>query len=252
MGRGSSKVGGGGGAAQKTPSGMTIDDLMNMPESQRYDTMADILDNPNITVPNYLDNSDTSKLLYALGMDNKPTVVDDATLDGMPGREIFRTVYEKGMTMPPPSSEDVLDQIRNGDYTQLSGDGSSLHGRALYFATDYHDSAVYGHGWKNPAMMRAKINPNATIRSEGSLVNQMSSDTAWRRSKIRQGGMFTNRGTDEIALYAISHGIDGWYSNTYTMMVNRGALTASKRTKSVNSANGGYARTWSSAKTISD
>lgn len=241
MGRGSSGSGGGGGAQgspANTPSGVSYDDFMKMPESQRIATMENIISNPAIQVPNYLDNSDTSKVLYALGMNNKPTVVSDAQLDAMQGRELFRTVYESS-SMPPPSSDAILDQIRNGDYTQMSGSGGSAHGRALYFATDFYGSAVYGHGKKNALISRSKINSNAKIVSQSTLTAQM-----------QQKGFHVNGTlhTDQRALYAISQGIDGWYSSSYTMIINRGALTMSSTNKSIRSGRG-YANDWQSANT---
>ena len=258
MGRGSSGAGGkkAGGGAAKTPSGVTYNQFMQMTDDQKYNLMNSIISDTNLQTPDTMDNSDTSKVLYALGVTNKPTVVDDATLDGMSGKEIYRTVYEAG-TMPPPSSGDILDQIRNGDYTYMSGRGGSAHGRAIYFATDFSDSRTYGDGERNAMMMRAKINPNAKIVREDNLANQMRNDTTWQRSNV-----YSNAGhADEKALYAIAHGIDGWYSNTYTMMVNRGALTASSKNKRITQIGKGvgqtktgrlkrgvsYARSWAGA-----
>lgn len=242
MGRGSSKAGGGGGGAAKTPAGMTYDQFMQLSEQERFDKINEILDNQNIKVPDYLDSSDTTKLIYALGMDKKPTVVSDAQLDQMQGRELYRTVYETG-SMPPPSTADVIDQISNGDYTQMSGKGGSAHGRAIYFSTDYGDSAIYGSGERNPLIMRGKINPTANIRSESSLGRQMLNDTTWK-STIKQHRLSSS---DNIALYALSHGIDGWYSSTYTMMVNRGALTVSSQAKQIYNSRGSMNRSWASS-----
>ena len=225
MGRGSSKAGGGGGAA-KTPSGMTYDQFMQLSESERYDKANEIINNPNIKVPDYLDSSDTTKLIYGLGMSTKPTVVSDSQLDQMQGREIYRTVYETG-TMPPLSTDMVTDQIRNGDFTQMSGKGGSAHGRAIYFATDFYDSAMYGHGERNPMIMRAKINPTAKIMTETKLGNLVSGDSAFQ-SKVN-----ISSSRDSKAIWALSHGIDGWYSGSYTMIVNRGALTASSQNKKI-------------------
>ena len=180
-------------------------------------------------------------------MNNKPDVVSDAQLDQMQGREIFRTVYER-YNMPPPSSDAILDQIRNGDYTQMSGAGGSAHGRAIYFATDYSDSAIYGHNEKNAMMMRAKLKPTANIRKETSLRRQMNNDLTWQNSRLQR--QLTNKWSDDdMALYAIAHGIDGWYDNTYTMMINRGAMTASSRNKTIKSTlfKGGYASSWNEA-----
>lgn len=236
MGRGrsgASKAGGGGGGGVKlqaagggTPSGVTLDQFRQMDEATQVSTMNQILNDPSIKVPAYLDGSDTSKLMYALGMDNKPTVVDDSTLDGLPGRELFRTVYETRGTMPPPSSTDITDQIRHGDYTQMSGSGGSAYGRGLYFASSFRASALYGSGEQNPTIMRAKLNPNAKMASYRSL------QSAYTNSN------FPWRGHDGIALFAIAKGYDGWYdsSSGYNILLNRSALTASSKNKNIYTA----------------
>lgn len=242
MGRGSSKVGGGGGgggsARANTPSGVSMDQFNQMSMDQKVQTINNILNDPSITVPHYLDNSDTSKVLYALGMNNKPTVVDDATLDSMQGRELFRTVYERG-SMPPPSSQMIADQIRNGDYTQMSGSGGSAHGRALYFATNFGSSASYGNSERNALIMRGKLNPNAKIANEGNLFN--SSNREWQtfQRNLSSSGNINSR--DHKALFAMSKGYDGWYSGNYTMIINRGALTMSSQNKSITT--GGQTKT---------
>lgn len=228
MGRGRSGLAGGGGgkaaASPKanTPSGISYDQFMKMSDAQKMQTINNILADPNIKVPAYLDNSDTSKFMWAMGMNNKPNVVSDDQLSKMPGKDLYRTVYDT--QNPPPSGTDILDQIRTGDFTQMSGSGGSAHGRALYFARDdFAGSASYGVRGNNPVMARAKINSNANIVKESDLRRRMVAD-----------GFSTNSSSsynDDIALYALSHGIDGWYSGTYTMMVNRGALTISNKTK---------------------
>ena len=266
MGRGRSKAGGGGGAggtitvtsassnAQNqsqvdqtqaqtgsTPSGITYDQFMQMSDAQKFQTIDNIINDPNIQVPPHVDGSTTSKVIYALGLNNKPTVVSDSQLDSMQGTEIFRTVYDANSTFTSPK---ILDQIRNGEYTQMSGSGGSVHGRAIYCATNFHDSAVYGRYEPNPMVMRMKIDPKAVIRSERSLRNQMNSDSLWQNYRA------SNSYTDDISLYAIAHGIDGWYSRTYTMMVNRGVLTASSQNRHINRTGGNITAgsSWKSAK----
>lgn len=241
MGRGRSGLGkkGGGGAnaapaKANTPSGIDYNQFMAMSESQRWQTMSNIIADSSIKVPPILDGSVTTKVIYALGMNNKPTIVSDDQLDRMPGKDLYRTVYESG-SMPPPSSAGILDQIRSGDYTQMSGAGGSAHGRALYFARDdFVGSRVYGDGERNALMMRAKINPGAKIVNEQTLKRQM----------VAKGfNVSGSSSRDDIALYALSQGIDGWYSNTYTMMVNRGVLTASSRNKRITEVGKGVGQT---------
>ena len=184
--------------------------------------------------------------IYALGMNAKPKVVDDATLDGMQGREIFRTVYEKGV-MPPPTTEAVVDQIRHGDYTQMSNSGGSLYGRAIYFATNFNDSASYGSGERNAMIMRGKLDVNAKFPTETTLRQQMRAKnfTASKKKSVDSD--------DGIALYAISQGLPGWHDGSYTMIVNRSVITMSSKNKRISksSARQAYsshdANSWSEA-----
>lgn len=228
MGRGASGLSGRGVRSFSTPSGVTYSEFLSMSDAQKFQTMTDILNNPNIVVPGYLDDSATTKVIYALGMNNKPNVVSDSQLDSMAGEEIFRTVYD--VPSPPPRAKDITDQLRNGDFTQMSGSGGSAYGRALYFATDFGESQDYGYGRTSATMTRGKINPSAKIIGDRALTNRMNKDPNWHRLP----GV---RGTDAKALYALSHGIDGWkgtgYGRTYRMIVNRGVLTMSSQDKDV-------------------
>ena len=244
MGRGSSGLGKkSGGKSGGTPSGVTFAQFSAMSDTQKFQTMSDILNNQSIVVPDYLDDSPTTKVIYALGMNTKPTVVSDSALDNMPGEEIFRTVTD--VPSPPPYAKDILDQIRTGDYTQMSGSGGSAHGRAIYFAADFGESRDYGWGKTDATMARAKINPKANIIGEQALENKMKRDPNWKRLP----GVGN---TDAKALYAISHGIDGWkakrgWGSSYRMIVNRGALTMSSTSKDVSGR--GRGQTWSNAPT---
>lgn len=243
MGRGRSGLGGGGGkkAPSGPPSGVTFAQFSAMSDAQKFQTMSDILNNQNIVVPDYLDDSPTTKVLYGLGMNNKPTVVSDSALDNMQGEEIFRTVRDTNN--PPPYAQDILDQVKNGDFTQMSGSGGSAHGRALYFAADFKESRDYGYGNPDATMARAKINPKAKIIGEQALENRMRNDKNW-------GRLPNVNSTDAKALYALSHGIDGWkakrgWGSSYRMIVNRGVLTMSDTNKNVSGR--GFGQNWHNA-----
>lgn len=230
----------GGSKIAKTPSGITFAQYMKMSEGQKLQTLRSILSDNSITVPNYLDDSATTKVIYALGMDNKPVVVSDSAFDNIPGVEMFRTVRDTNS--PPPYATDILDQVRYGDYTQMSGIGGSVFGRALYFATDFGDSQVYGHGRPSATMARAKIDPKAKIITDTTLDNRMSKNSAWMN-------LPNSSYDDGKALYALSHGIDGWREprgGTYRMIVNRGAIIMSDTSKDVSSYS---TRGWASAPT---
>ena len=212
-----------------------------MSPDERYDLINTVLNNPNIKVPSYLDDSTTTKFMYAIGMDNKPKVVSDNVLDNMPGVENFRTVCDS--LTPPPYTRDILNQIKTSDYTQLSSVGGSVHGRALYFADNFEESAKYGYGDKSAQIMRVKINPNALIVTEKALSKQMRAD----KSFMKKSKSLTKE--DKIALYALSQGMDGWKDakSGYTMMLNRGAMTVSSTNKWSNHPGGYPFDDWASA-----
>ena len=155
-----------------TPSGVTYEQFFAMSDDDKADFVFDVINNPNIVVPDYLDKSATSKVMYALGMNNKPQVVSDSELDKMSGEDLYRSVYDSSKN--DISGTEILDQIRYADYTQLSSSGGSVHGRAVYFATNFEDSMYFSLYGDNPVMMRAKINPNAKIMSEKKLTNLVS------------------------------------------------------------------------------
>ena len=243
---GASSRGGGGSAAAAqqatTPSGVSYDQFLHMTDDEKYALMDKIVDDASIVVPDYLDDSPTSKIIYALGMNNKPTVVSDSALDKIAGSDIFRTVSDTDN--PPPFAKDILDQIRTSDYTQLSNSGGSTHGRAIYFADDFWGSQKYAKDYHS-LMMRAKVKPNAKVLPETTLKTMMDNDKSFNGSKF---GTLT---TDNIALYAFSHGIDGWKytkgSTSYTMIINRGALTVSSTSKGLFDSSGMETDDWASS-----
>lgn len=248
MGRGRSKGSGGGGSAKgataakakattktqpqvqtanqyawqtgaNTPAGITHDEFMKLQAMQRERVIKDIINDQGIKVPAYLDDSETTKAIYALGMNNKPTVVPDAQLSAMKGKSLYRTVNGN----PSISGAQIADQIKTWDYTQLSGKGGSVHGRALYFADNIRASASYYDGNGDGKMIRGKLLPGANIVDE-SVITALGNNN-------KLGSNYADR----MGLTAICYGYDGWKSpNTgYYMMVNRGKLAVSDKTKSV-------------------
>ena len=241
---GASSSGGGGAAAApqraNTPSGVTYNQFLQMSDTEKYKLMDDIINDTSIVVPRELDSSVTSKIIYALGMTEKPTVVSDSQLDAIKGRAYYRTVNDYGNM----SASEILNQIKSEDYTQLASGGGTAHGRALYFANTFVGSQMYGSS--TATMMRVKLKPTANIVKEDDLVLRIVRDASFGSTRI--GLSFP----DSYACYAIAHGIDGWYDkrNGYLMMVNRGALVASSVNKKVSGDSlGRFPSGWKSSPT---
>ncbi|MBR0075488.1 MAG: hypothetical protein IJP96_07020 [Synergistaceae bacterium] len=221
-----------------TPSGVTYDQFMQMSDKDKADFVFNVINNPNIIVPDYLDESVTSKVMYALGMNNKPEVVSDAKLDKIKGKSLYRTVSDAETI----SGTEILDQIRYGDYTQLSRSGGSVYGRAIYFSTDFERSAMFGFGSEktNPVMMRAKINPNAKIIEVHNLSNMSTNSKFIQKLQAHIKGDYTKDfSNDWMSLTALANGFDGWRvtpygtKSDYVMIINRRVLTASSTSKKI-------------------
>ena len=238
MAKGASKISSGGGAKAggraNTPSGVDRDGFLQMTDAEKEQFIARVNADPNIAVPAYVDRSITSKVMYSLGMDKKPDVVDDATFDQMKANgdfqfnnDMFRTVYNTGTGI---TGLDVAQSNLRGDYTQMSGSGGSAHGRAIYFAggqsglaesMDYRDSYRGGN-----------VTIRANVKKGAKIVNERDVENSPMYSRYTNAGY--NR-ADAKALTALSMGADGWRQNYgnyhYTMVINRGALAASSSVK---------------------
>ena len=217
--------GGGGGAVSGvqgagTPSGVSYNMFMQMDKDERYDTMASILRDPNIKVPDSLDKSDTTKILYALGMDGKPTVVSDARLDSKNGTEVFMTVSDQRSGGKTTTSGDRINSIKTDKFVAMESDRNSRYSRGLQFEDSVSNSASSQTVTQNPEMIRAKIKPNAKIADYYTLAN----DSAYRRT----GADYY----DKVAVNALANGYDGWKTGSGTYVIlNRSALNVSSTTK---------------------
>ena len=215
-----------GGASTSTPAGVTYSQFMAMGEQERYDVMDRIIGDKNIKVPNYLDDSITSKVMYALGLNGKPQVVSDAEFDKREGETFYRTVRDGSIT-----ASDIINQIKTSDYTQLSNSGGSFWGRALYFGNNFGLSAFYGAHDKNAMIMRVKINPNSKIMTSAELARMSINDNNYSKISKKRNLSYE----DSYALYALAKGIDGWreYDTGQLMVLNRRSLITSSKNKKV-------------------
>lgn len=187
-------------------------------------------------VPDHLSQSDFQKFIYNSGLNDKPDVVDDATLNSMNGQELFRNVNHvkdtvHGLTY---TADQIARQVMAGRVTRTSDNGGSAYGRGLYFATTYGSSAGYGRtigDIKSTAVMRAKLNNNAKIISYSNAVNGCRKEIASGSKLGKTLAKCDNASAHSI--YAMCKGYnvisDGY--NDYMNILNRGALTMSSTIK---------------------
>ncbi|MBR0075487.1 MAG: hypothetical protein IJP96_07015 [Synergistaceae bacterium] len=242
------------------PAGVTYDQFLQMSNDEKYNLMDKIIKDDNIKVPDYLDDSASTKVIYALGMNNKPTVVSDSELDKIPGNDLYRGIRDNSDFNI--SAKEIADQLKYNEYTQLSKKGSSLLGRGIYFApNDFLVALDYASAYNlvnNGLIIRAKINPNAKMSTVKKIGNKIKEDSMFNktflpketREKVLNNPHFyysiSAVTPDSYALYAIAHGIDGWRDSTINevIMINRRALTFSSTNKRAVYKSGGMNTSW--------
>ena len=229
--RGGTSKGGGAKALNKeksTPSGYTYEEFLSKSIEEREQIIVDIIDS-DIDVPDYLDKSDTQKVLYALGMDGKPQMMSDSQLDALPGQDLFRTVNGNKYL----SAGEIIDQVKEGDYTRLSDSGGSAYGRGIYFANKLDESLVYGYK-EDSAVMRAKLLPDAKVATYQDVYKGYKSANKFKTDPILK----LVGSDDKESLWALSRGYDAWFDpgSGYHVVLNRAKTAASKVTKYFNGA----------------
>ena len=188
-------------------------------------------------VPSFLSNSDFQKLTYALKLNDKPTLVDDKTLDQMAGVDLYRTVNATKDTINRMTFDatDIASQILKGSVTRVSDTGGSAYGRGLYFANSYRESTVYYGNTtgniKQTAVVRGKLNANAKVISASQALSSARAEIA---SGSRLGNVLARADRhSQRSIWALAKGYNVMVDNSsgYYVVLNRTALTMSDQIK---------------------
>lgn len=227
---------------QAQPMSATYDSFMAMIDDDKADAIATMANQP---APAFLSDTALQRFTYNLGMNDKPTLVDDATLDSMKGTELFRTVNagKDPVARVKYDADEIAVQVQKGRVTRYSDNGGSVYGRGLYFADKYGDSTVYGNtsgNIKSTAIIRCKVNSNAKAinyyTAKQGLLNEMKSGSKLGKtlSKIN-----TRDSQSAVSIYALSKGYNVITSgHGYFNVLNRNAVTMSTTIKAVSGTGG--------------
>lgn len=186
-------------------------------------------------VPAHLAQNDFQRFVYNSGLNEKPTVVSDATLDTMTGTEIFRTVnnvYDSKNDISY-SADQIAKQVTAGRVTRVSDNGGSVYGRGIYFADGYSSSTSYGNSSgniKKTAVMRGKLNSNAKVVNYYTASQGASKEIA---SGSKLGNVLRKADSDSrVSIYAMAKGYNVISSgHGYLNVLNRNAITMSSDIK---------------------
>lgn len=214
----------------------SYDQFMAMTDDEK----ADFIDtNAKQGVPAHLAQNDFQRFVYNSGLNEKPQLVDDATLDTMNGTEIFRTVnsvYDSKNDISY-NADQIAKQVTAGRVTRVSDNGGSVYGRGIYFADDYHGSTAYGNSTgnaKKTAVMRGKLNSNAKVVNYYTAVQGLQQEKA---SGSKLGKTLRKYDSDsQVSIYAMAKGYNVISSgHGYYNILNRNAVTMSSDIKATGS-----------------
>lgn len=207
------------------------DAFMQMTDDQKADVIDAMIKQG---VPAHLADNDFQKMIYNIGLNDKPQLVDDATLDSMNGTELWRTidsVYDDKNDISY-TADQIARQIQAGRVTRVSDTGGSYYGRGIYFADDKHESTMYGKTYGNvqkTAQIRCKLNSNANIIGYGKAQSGASAEinSGSKLGKVLKKCDYYS----QASIYAMAKGYNVIKDNTgvgYYCILNRNAVTMSK------------------------
>ena len=212
---------------QSTPSGYTLADLRGMDDKTLHDFLINV---QNTDLPPFLNaNRHTQRMVYALGMNDKPEIVSDKEFQKLvkSGKTVMYRTVNDTQTL---TADDICDMFTDGDLTYL-GDG--VHGDGLYFSDNLRGSKMYGH--TNPKTIGAVFNGKAKPISETNLRSLYDQFIKTHPQARKAFGFARNHSThDSFSQFALSQGYNIITSRqssneTYYTILDRSVLTMTKK-----------------------
>lgn len=226
------------GTIDLTESGVTLADAQQMSDKDLHDLLLAITKQD---LPDYLMPNNQQRFVYALGINGKPIVEDDATFAAnSKGQTVIynaqNSVNLGGYTL---TADDIHDYIKYGDDT-LQQNG--IYGNGLYFSNSRTGSAGYGARQSkarlNPATARVVTMNQLRAEYDSWKVSHPMSQKALGYTKANNKGYGTNTYSQFALLrgYNVIAASQG-SSETYYAVLDRSALIYSKSTKNSRGSN---------------
>ena len=242
---GGNMVGGGGGPlfnaqqniANQAPSPSNTPVVPNAVSalSQMSDSQLAALYNAsrNVDMPNHLSDIDdaTQKFVYTAGINEKPTVLDDASFNqylaanNIPTSQILSRStggadYVVNGTRIHMSADQVSQLMKDGEMTYVGGKyGGMVHGAGTYFDRNGGGPTGYAGG-RNSVTMIGVLKPNARVINESSLSASVGSFRASHPQFARAVGPYTHR---TMSIYALAMGYQVIQYGSYHNVIDRSA-----------------------------
>lgn len=219
-------------APTATPSGLTLSDVQAMDDQQLHDFLIDV---NKTDIPAFLNNIHLQRMIYALGLNDAPEIVDSATfkqLTSGPGAltPIYRTVNDTTVSGVPFTAQDICDMLTDGDVTYV---GNGIHGDGLYFSNDLAGSKAYG-GRSGSKTLAAVLNQKAKVISERQLQSLYDSFVKSHPQSRKALGFARSKSShDSMSQFALTQGYNVITSSqgggeVYYTVLDRSVLTMTR------------------------
>lgn len=225
-------------AAVTTPSGLTLSDVQAMDDDALHDFLINV---NNTDTPDFLNTVHLQKMVYALGLNDKPEIIsqkefDDMTVNapfGSGAPVLYRTVNDTVLTgNVPMSARQMQQQFLKGDLTYI---GNGIHGDGLYFSDDKGGSRAYGRGRGQSAMIAGVLNKNARPITERALKSEYDKFIKTHPRSRKALGFARSKSThDSMSQFALMRGYNVIISkqlgneNYYTVLDRSAISTTGK------------------------
>lgn len=209
-----------------TPNGVTV--LSQMTDDQLAQLMRT---SKSVDMPNHLNDVDdkTQKFVYAAGINEKPTVLNDADFNKylsdnkIPRSQILSRSVDganytvNGVTMRL-SADQIAAMTKDSALTYVGGKrGGMLHGAGTYFDMNGGRSTGYGSG----VTMIGVLSKNARVIDDNVLRRTASTFARSHPKFAREVGSVSNQ---TLSIYALAMGYNVIQFGSYHNIIDRSAL----------------------------
>ena len=219
--------------APATPSGLTLSDVQAMDDDALHDFLINV---NNTDTPDFLNSHHLQKMIYALGLNDKPEIIsqkefDDMTINapfGSAAPILYRTVNDTttpdGVSM---SAKQIQQMFTDGKLTYV---GNGIHGDGLYFSDSKSGSLLYGTPGK-ASLISGVLNGKAKIITEKALKSEYDKFVkAHPRSRKALGFARKNSSHDSYSQFALLRGYNvivskQWGNENYYTVLDRSVIS---------------------------
>lgn len=194
-------------------------------DAQEFENYLDKVVGNDIQMPADYFGMSFQKMVYDLGMNDKPTVMDSKSFDNyLKANPDAQVLYRGVVGNVAISAESIAEQLKYSDGTHVGG---GYYGDGLYFSGSTFTANEYSRNSNGDgAIIRAALAPDAKVISRNDLNKLYASLPSSTRQKLKAAGKQSSWGNDGESHLALKLGFDALEGaeGDHLIILNRKAL----------------------------